>query len=148
MKKSAKILVQKILIVLFTLLFGILSLATVIAMENKTLVNSALGVSDYVVLQNESAGEGTDYFPSAYGSVAEVEAAAATLSEEVEAEGAVLLTNNGVLPLAAGSKVSLFGVASADPIYGGTGSGSVKSAIAKIATPAPSARDLSTTFTH
>ena len=129
MKKSAKILVQKILIVLFTLLFGILSLATVIAMENKTLVNSALGVSDYVVLQNESAGEGTDYFPSAYGSVAEVEAAAATLSEEVEAEGAVLLTNNGVLPLAAGSKVSLFGVASADPIYGGTGSGSVKSAI-------------------
>ena len=46
------------------------------------------------------------------------------MAEELESEGVVLLRNeNGALPLAAGAKVNLFGYASVDPIYGGTGSG-------------------------
>ena len=46
------------------------------------------------------------------------------MAEELESEGIVLLRNeNNTLPLAAGAKVNLFGYASIDPIYGGTGSG-------------------------
>lgn len=43
------------------------------------------------------------------------------LSVEIEGEGAVLLKNNGVLPMAAGN-VALLGYASADPVYVGAGS--------------------------
>ena len=47
------------------------------------------------------------------------------MAEKLENEGIVLLRNeNQALPLASGTKVNLFGYASVDPIYGGTGSGS------------------------
>ncbi len=46
------------------------------------------------------------------------------MAQTLESEGIVLLENkSGVLPLPAGEKVNLFGYASVDPIYGGTGSG-------------------------
>ncbi len=44
---------------------------------------------------------------------------------QVEAEGAVLLMNNGALPLAAGAKVSTLSTSSVSIVYGGTGSGNV-----------------------
>ena len=47
------------------------------------------------------------------------------LCYEVESEGAALLMNNGVLPLAEGAKVSTLSVNSVDLTYGGTGSGNV-----------------------
>lgn len=47
--------------------------------------------------------------------------------QEVEAEGAVLLKNDGVLPLAGTEKVALLGQDSVDFVYGGAGSGSVDS---------------------
>jgi beta-glucosidase len=47
--------------------------------------------------------------------------------QEVEAEGAVLLKNDGILPLAGNEKVALFGQNSVDFVYGGAGSGSVDS---------------------
>ena len=48
------------------------------------------------------------------------------VQEEEQAEGTVLLKNdNNALPLARGSKVSLFGNASVDPFYGASGSGGI-----------------------
>ncbi len=48
------------------------------------------------------------------------------LCKQVEAEGAALLLNeNGALPLAAGSKVSCFSTSSVNLVYGGTGSGNI-----------------------
>jgi len=44
---------------------------------------------------------------------------------QVEAEGAALLMNNGVLPLAEGAKVSTLSTSSVNLVYGGTGSGNV-----------------------
>ena len=58
-------------------------------------------------------------------SVADATAQSLAMAEKLEDEGIVLLQNeNGALPLASGTKVNLFGYASVDPIYGGTGSGS------------------------
>ena len=47
------------------------------------------------------------------------------LSRKAAAEGMVLLKNDGLLPLAKGSKVALFGKASVDYVKGGGGSGDV-----------------------
>ena len=56
--------------------------------------------------------------------VAEATEQSLTMAEELEAEGIVLLRNEGnALPLEAGARVNLFGYGSIDPIYGGTGSG-------------------------
>lgn len=46
-----------------------------------------------------------------------------TVAESIEAEGAVLLENDGALPLASGTKVNLLGYASNSIVYGGSGSG-------------------------
>ncbi len=47
------------------------------------------------------------------------------LSEQAAAEGIVLLKNDGLLPLAAGARVALFGKATFDYVKGGGGSGDV-----------------------
>ena len=67
------------------------------------------------------------YYASDFSSVAELKAAGLAKALEVEEEGIVLLKNrSGVLPLAPGSRVSLFGITCVDPVYGGTGSGAVE----------------------
>ena len=48
------------------------------------------------------------------------------ICQQVEAEGAALLVNeNGALPLMAGSRVSCFSTSSVNLVYGGTGSGNI-----------------------
>lgn len=74
-------------------------------------------------LQNEDPD--AIYFKGDYEGEAERLEAGRELCYQIEAEGAVLLTNNGALPLAAGSKVSTLSVNSVDLTYGGTGSGNV-----------------------
>ncbi|MGI6232343.1 MAG: beta-glucosidase [Prevotella sp.] len=49
----------------------------------------------------------------------------AELTRQVDAEGTVLLKNNGVLPLTKGQHVALYGAAGYDLLAGGTGSGRV-----------------------
>ena len=65
------------------------------------------------------------YYPGMGVSQDERLTAGEALCYEVEAEGAALLSNNGALPLAAGSRVSTLSVNSVDLTYGGTGSGNV-----------------------
>ena len=52
------------------------------------------------------------------------------LCYQLEAEGAVLLMNNGALPLANGAKVSTLSSSSVNLVYGGTGSGNVDASAA------------------
>jgi beta-glucosidase len=60
--------------------------------------------------------------------VATTNDAARQLASEVEAQGAVLLANNGTLPLSSDvTKVNVFGWASVDWLGGGSGSGCVTS---------------------
>lgn len=66
-------------------------------------------------------------YVSDYSSVAELKAAGLSKAQEVEEEGVVLLKNESdILPLNQESRISLFGVTSIDPVYGGTGSGAVE----------------------
>ena len=50
------------------------------------------------------------------------------LVQEIAEEGIVLLKNDGTLPLAADSNLNVFGWASTNPCYGGTGSGALSDA--------------------
>ena len=63
------------------------------------------------------------------GKVSEENGALATeLCEDIANEGIVLLDNAGTLPLAKNSKLNVFGWASTNPCYGGTGSGALSDA--------------------
>ncbi len=50
---------------------------------------------------------------------------ASELCETIADEGFVLLKNDGLLPLGSNAKVNTFGWSSTNPVYGGTGSGSL-----------------------
>ena len=65
--------------------------------------------------------ETNQYFQRKYNSAEDASARSAEICEQVEAEGAVLLRNNGALPLDKGSKVSCFSQSSNDFVIGATG---------------------------
>ncbi len=65
------------------------------------------------------------YFEMDFSSNEEMTAYGEMICQQVEAEGAVLLMNNGALPLVAGSRVSCFSTSSVNLVYGGTGSGNI-----------------------
>lgn len=58
----------------------------------------------------------------------ETTAEATDLVSAITEEGVVLAENDGLLPLASGSKLNVFGWASTNPCYGGTGSGALNTA--------------------
>ncbi len=75
-------------------------------------------------LENEDSNY--TYYKQDFATEEDRLAAGAALVKQVEAEGAALLTNNDkALPLANGSKVSLFSTSSVNIVYGGTGSANV-----------------------
>ena len=91
-------------------------------------INSFLGTStSQIVSADGSDVEYARYFETSFDSVAALKAAGLAKAEEVEGEGAVLLKNNGLLPLTT-TQVSLFGATASSPVYGGTGSGAVDTA--------------------
>jgi beta-glucosidase len=90
-------------------------------------VASQLGSGTYEFTNaEESAGWDLDYYTSDFASLEEVDAAAEDLVEQIAAGGIVLAKNtDDALPLATGARVTLLGRAAADPVFGGSGSGSV-----------------------
>ncbi|MDR2378275.1 MAG: glycoside hydrolase family 3 C-terminal domain-containing protein, partial [Bifidobacteriaceae bacterium] len=90
-------------------------------------VASQFGSGTYSV-NNPEAAEGwdTEYYKADFDTAEEAENAAKALGAEIGGEGMVLAKNTGsALPLAQGGLVTMLGRAAADPIYGGSGSGSV-----------------------
>ncbi len=132
MKPSTKRTLKKVFLNVSVGLFAIIFTGNIIAGENAGQINQVLGTVTSKTISTAPAGtdEGyVRYFQSKYSSIAELKAAGEAKVREVEGEGIVLLKNEGnVLPLASGSKVSLVGVTTMDPVYGGTGSGAVDAA--------------------
>ena len=50
------------------------------------------------------------------------------VARQIASEGFVLLKNDGILPLAQGTKLNTFGWSASNPVYGGVGSGALNSA--------------------
>lgn len=74
----------------------------------------------------EAADWDTDYYQADYDSIDDVDAASKDLVEQIGQGGMVLAKNrDGALPLSAGGALTMLGRAAADPVYGGSGSGSV-----------------------
>ncbi len=109
-------------------LVSIVTIVANVAMNVATgWVASQLGSGTYTFTNTAASKDWeTDYYAADYDSLEEVDAAALELVEEIGAGGIVLAKNDGrALPLNTGSKVTMLGRAAADPVYGGSGSGSV-----------------------
>ena len=108
--------------VVFVILFAVTMIGGPIANNYSQIINMVLGVESTKTV----GGEGAILFETDYADAASQAAAAQELCRTVEANGAVLLLNrDGALPLAAGSKVSLFGNTAVNFIYSGSGSGAM-----------------------
>lgn len=92
-----------------------------------SLLNHYLGGRPTTVIHAEgSENWDSTYYKAAYRGRNQAKEAATKIVAQVVEEGAVLLKNdNGALPLAAGTTISLLGRYAADPVYGGAGSGTV-----------------------
>jgi beta-glucosidase len=112
----------------------VLALVTVVTVVANVAMNvatgwiaSQLGSGSYTFTNSEASADwDTDYYEADYPDLDAVDAAALDLVEEIGAGGIVLAKNDGAaLPLASGAQLTMLGRAAADPVYGGSGSGSV-----------------------
>ena len=129
MKTTLKRNLQKGALVFSSTLLGLIVVTKQITWENADSITGILGQENAKVIHHEVENEDPIHFKSDFKSIKEVAYnGLKTEIEEVE-EGAVLLKNeNHALPLAKGSNVSLFGGASAYPLYGASGSGGINTA--------------------
>lgn len=94
-------------------------------------VDLYIGKGDIVITKTEGTEDwDSEYNKMDYASAEEVAAKANDFCATIEGEGIVLMKNNGTLPLTTSAdskaKVTILGRDAADPVYGGSGSGSVK----------------------
>lgn len=86
-------------------------------------IESYMGTGTYTVNEAEGTDDlDTDYYTADYETVDDAKEASAQLVADIADEGMVLVKNNGTLPVATGA-VTLLGRGAADPVYGGSGSG-------------------------
>ena len=106
----------------FTVIFTVVLGLTALAYRAEADVNQILGTSSYEIVQNEGAEEtDTRYFKQKTSSIDEFMQQKLDIIEQVTDEGTVLLKNEkSALPLAAGTRVTLFGKASYNSVYGGS----------------------------
>ena len=106
----------------FTVIFTVVLGLTALAYQAEADVNQILGTSSYEIVQNEGAEEtDTQYFKQKTRSIDEFMQQKLDIIEQVTDEGTVLLKNEkSALPLAAGARVTLFGKASYNSVYGGS----------------------------
>ena len=100
-----------------------LILANFMASRYSNLISVYLNMSNQKIEQADD--EETEHFTSDYSSKEEMKTNLKEIGKQIEAEGAVLLENNGTLPLSDASRITILGQDSVDPVYGGGGAGSV-----------------------
>lgn len=124
-KKGKGIVLWSVLTVLFVVLMIASIIGTNIALRSSQAINIFLKTETYKVVDKGDGTEDATYFESEYESREELEAAGADVAERVHEEGAVLLKNDGVLPLAADAKVSTLAHSSVDFVTCGTGAADI-----------------------
>lgn len=121
-KKGSGVVLFSVLSVLFAVLFAAACIGTQLAFASSQAVNIALQTSTFATKNTDDEAV---YFESDFDSVEELEAHDKEIAEQLTGEGAVLLKNDGALPLAAGSKVSTLSHSSVDIVTCGTGSADI-----------------------
>lgn len=128
MKVKKRISVVKVVItyvVCIAIVIGLV-IGNYYALKYQNLISVYFNQSNQKIVSAE--GENSDYFTSDYETKEERTAHLQEIGTKIEEEGIVLLKDeNDALPIATGSKISVFGQDSVDPIYGGGGAGSVDS---------------------
>ena len=127
-KKNNKAFFAVCSVIVAVLLVVALAASIVMPLLSSTM-NTYLGRGDRYTVQIEGAENwNTKYYDQKYtdtdsetGSVSY----GLQVSKLITDEGEVLLKNDGLLPIAKGTKVTPFGWRYLSPIYGGTGSGNV-----------------------
>lgn len=112
---------------ILTIIAALVIVANVALNVGSGWVASQLGTGTYTVTNSDqAAGWDTDYYQNDFASPEEAAEAAKVLVAEIGAEGMVLAKHeNDALPLRSGAKVTMLGRSAANPIYGGSGSGSI-----------------------
>ena len=100
-----------------------LVMANFMANRYANLISVYLNMPNQKIVKAEE--EETEHFTSDYDSKEAMKARLEDVGKQIEAEGAVLLENNGALPLNNAAKITILGQDSVDPVYGGGGAGSV-----------------------
>ena len=102
----------------------VFSVSWIITSRFTDVINKAFGLKSSKVIRLEE-DEKEQLFVSDYEDSAELKKADMEVAERLTEEGAVLLKNNGALPLADNAKVTLLGHASTNMLVCGTGSADI-----------------------
>ena len=129
-KKGSGVKLWSVMTVVMVILLIASIIGTNIALGASQAINIFLKTETYKVVENGDGTEDTEYFKSNYATREELEEAGRLIAEEVAGEGAVLLLNNGALPLASGAKVSTVSHSSVDIITCGTGAADIDTSTA------------------
>lgn len=113
MKKQHSMRLWTVLSVVTATLLVICIAGYSIAYSYEALINANLGLKNYRVIDGDASGENTEYFTARYTTREAIHDNSDAVCEALEAEGLVLMMNNGALPLQKDNlKVSLFGTGS------------------------------------
>lgn len=94
------------------------------ALKYQNLISVHFNQATHKVVSAE--GEAVNYYTSDYATEDERTAHLREIGQQIESEGIVLVKNDeSALPVAKGSKITVFGQDAVDPVYGGGGAGSV-----------------------
>ena len=122
MKKNNPKVWYPILAVILVLVIAV----NLLAVAYDSFVDHYLGGNPYDIITVEGAENwDTEYYKQTYATKEEATAAAQDFLVELAGEGIVLMKNDGALPLSTNETISLLGRYAADPVYGGSGSGTV-----------------------
>ena len=105
-------------LLLFSIVFNVLSLT-----KFDNIFEKFFGATPSTV-RGDTLGADVHYYKSDFSSPSELYAYEEKKVAQIAEEGITLLENNGVLPLAKGTKLSIFSHSSVDLVSGGSGSGS------------------------
>ena len=105
-------------LLLFSIIFNVLSLT-----KFDNIFEKFFGATPSSV-RGDTMGADVEYYKSDFSSPSELYAYEEKKVAQIAEEGITLLENNGILPLAKGTKLSIFSHSSVDLVSGGSGSGS------------------------
>lgn len=96
-----------------------LSLVIIMGFVTSLAISRAGNINQVLNINTTVKGDGEEVYKSEYDSEKEMLAADVANEIETQTEGTVLLKNDGALPLAVGSKVTILGRSAGSPIYKG-----------------------------